>query len=48
MRKTRFPGKPWQNGNNKSFNGKCPVECLSMDWFRNRIAAEIVIERFRR
>lgn len=38
------PGKPWQNGSNESFNGKFRDECLSMEWFRNRIDAKIVIE----
>jgi putative transposase len=42
------PGKPWQNGSNESFNGKLRDECLSMEWFRNRIDAKIVIEDFRR
>ena len=42
------PGKPWQNGTNESFNGKFRDECLSMEWFRNRIDAKIVIEQFRR
>jgi putative transposase len=42
------PGKPWQNGSNESFNGKLRDECLSMEWFRNRIDAKIVIEEFRR
>jgi putative transposase len=42
------PGKPWQNGLNESFNGKFRDECLSMEWFRNRIDAKIVIEDFRR
>lgn len=42
------PGKPWQNGSNESFNGKFRDECLSMEWFRNRIDAKIVIEDFRR
>jgi len=42
------PGKPWQNGNNESFNGKFRDECLSMEWFKNRIDAKIVIEDFRR
>ena len=42
------PGKPWQNGNNESFNGKFRDECLSMEGFRNRIDAKIVIEQFRR
>jgi putative transposase len=42
------PGKPWQNGTNESFNAKFRDECLSMEWFRNRIDAKITIEPFRR
>ena len=42
------PGKPWQNGLNESFNGKFRNECLSMQWFKNRIDAKILIEEFRR
>jgi len=42
------PGKPWQNGVNESFNGKFRDECLSMQWFKNRIDAKILIEEFRR
>ncbi len=42
------PGKPWQNGANESFNGKFRYECLSMQWFKNRIDAKILIEQFRR
>ena len=42
------PGKPWQNGTNESFNGKFRDECLSMQWFKNRIDAKILIEQFRR
>jgi len=41
------PGKPWQNGTNESFNGKFRDECLSMEWFRNRVDAKIVIESWR-
>jgi putative transposase len=41
------PGKPWQNGLNESFNGKFRDECLSMQWFKNRIDAKILIEEFR-
>ena len=41
------PGKPWQNGSNESFNGKLRDECLSMEWFKNRIDAKIVIENWR-
>ena len=42
------PGKPWQNGSNESFNGKLRDECLSMQWFKNRTDAKILIEEFRR
>ena len=42
------PGKPWQNGLNESFNGKFRDECLSMQWFKNRIDAKILIDGFRR
>jgi putative transposase len=42
------PGKPWQNGNKESFSEKFRDERLSMEWFRNRIDARVVIEQFRR
>jgi putative transposase len=41
------PGKPWQNGADESFNGKFRDECLSLEWFRNRTEAKIVIENWR-
>jgi putative transposase len=41
------PGKPWQNGTNESFNGKFRDECLSLEWFRTRREAKIVIESWR-
>lgn len=41
------PGKPWQNGTTESFNEKLRDECLSMEWFRNRIEVRIVIEDWR-
>lgn len=41
------PGKPWQNGLNESFNGKFRDECSSMQWFKNRIDAKVIIEDFR-
>ena len=34
------PGKPWQNGTDESFNGKFRNECLTIEWFRNRIEAQ--------
>ena len=41
------PGKPWQNGMVESFNGKFRDECLSMEWFRSRMEAKVVIEDWR-
>lgn len=42
------PGKPWQNGTNESFNGRFRDECLSLEWFRSRAEARVVIETYRR
>ncbi|KAF5031370.1 IS3 family transposase ISDba1 [anaerobic digester metagenome] len=42
------PGKPWQNGMVESFNGKFRDECLSLEWFRSRTEAKVVIEDWRR
>jgi len=42
------PGKPWQNGTDESFNGKFRDECLTLEWFRNRVEAKVGIERWRR
>ena len=42
------PGKPTDNSFIESFNGKFRDECLSMEWFRNRVDAKIVIENWRR
>lgn len=41
------PGKPWQNGADESFNGKLRDECLSLEWFRSRREAAVVIEAWR-
>lgn len=41
------PGKPWQNGTTESFNGKFRDECLSMEWFRSRPEAKVMIEIWR-
>jgi putative transposase len=41
------PGKPWQNGADESFNGKFRDECLSLEWFRTRVYAKVVIEQWR-
>ena len=42
------PGKPWQNGVTESFNGKFRDECLSLEWFRARAEAKVIIETWRR
>jgi len=41
------PGKPLQNGTEESFNGKLRDECLSMEWFRSRTEARVIIEAWR-
>jgi putative transposase len=42
------PGKPWQNGATESFIGNFRDECLSLEWFRSRAEAKVVIESWRR
>jgi putative transposase len=42
------PGKPWQNGATESLIGKFRDECLSLEWFRSRAEAKVVIESWRR
>lgn len=42
------PDKPWQNADNESFDGKFRDECLSLEWFRSRVEARVVIETWRR
>jgi putative transposase len=42
------PGKPWQNGTDESFNGRFRDECLSLEWFRTRPEATVIIELWRR
>jgi hypothetical protein len=44
---SREPGKPWQNGVAESFNGKFRDECLSLEWFRSRAEAKVLIEEWR-
>ncbi len=41
------PGKPWQNGADESFNGRFRDECLSLEWFRSRREAKVIIETWR-
>ena len=40
--------KPWQNGADESFNSKIRDECLSLEWFRSRKEASVIIEAWRR
>ena len=42
------PGKPWQNGTTESFNGRLRDECLSLEWFRHRLEARVVIADWKR
>jgi putative transposase len=42
------PGKPWQNGMDESFNGRFRDECLSLEWFRSRREAKVIIATWRR
>jgi putative transposase len=41
------PGKPWQNGTDESFNDRFRDECLSMEWFRSRPEAIVIISTWR-
>jgi len=42
------PGRPWQDGVVDGFNGKLRDELLNREWFRSRIEAKALIERWRR
>ena len=41
------PGKPWQNGDDERFKGKFRDACLSLEWFRSREEARVLIEVWR-
>jgi putative transposase len=41
------PGKPYQNGNMESFNGKMRDECLNENWFLSLEDAKVIIENWR-
>ncbi len=41
-------GKPWQNGNEESFDGKFRKECLNAEIFASLTDARVVIEQWRR
>jgi transposase InsO family protein len=41
------PGSPWQNSVVESFNGKLRDELLNREWFRSRVEARVLIERWR-
>ncbi len=42
------PGSPWENAYVESFNGKFRDECLSVEWFRTRREAQVIIEAWRK
>ena len=42
------PGKPHQNGNIESFNGKFRDECLNENWFLSLRETKIIIEQWRK
>lgn len=42
------PGKTMQNGTNESVNGNFRDECLSVEWFRSRAEAKVIIETWRK
>ena len=39
------PGKPYQNGNIESFNGKLRDECLNENWFLGLQEAQKIVEK---
>lgn len=41
------PGKPWQNGVAESFVNRFRDDCLGVEWFNNRLEAQVIIERWR-
>lgn len=41
------PGKPYQNGNIESFNGKLRDECLNEHWFLGLKEAQKIVEKWR-
>ena len=41
------PGKPYQNGNIESFNGKLRDECLNEHWFLGLREAQQIVEKWR-
>ena len=41
------PGKPDPHATDESFNGTFRDECLSLQWFRNRVDAKVGIEQWR-
>ena len=43
-----FEQDPGRNATNESFNDKFRDECLSLEWFRSREEARVLIESWRR
>ena len=41
------PGTPWQNATHERFNDKFRGACLSLEWFRRREEAKVLIESWR-
>jgi len=41
------PGKPYQNGNIESFNGKLRDECLNENWFLSLREAQLIVKKWR-
>ena len=37
------PGKPWRNATDETFNGRFRDEYLSVEWFRSRREARVII-----
>ncbi len=42
------PGSPWENGYIESFNGKLRDELINREIFMNLVAAQILIEQWRK
>jgi len=43
-----YPGSPWENGYNESFNGKLRAELLNVEVFDAVLEAKVLIEHWRR
>ena len=43
-----YPGSPWENGYNESFNGTLRREVLNAEWFATTRQAQAVISQWLR